>query len=269
MEFNDVLYEKIGPVARIWHNRPEMRNAENSQLLEELNTALQEAERDDEVRVIVLAGKGDHFSAGHDLKEGKALRAGYGVEDRWKYEDQYYFGYCMNILNCSKPTIAQVQGACIAGGFMVANMADLMVASDDAFFADPVVHTMGVAAVEVLIHPWVLGGRKAKEMLFTGQRITAEEALAAGMANRVVPRAELEDAVMELANKVAEAPPFAIKVLKRSLNRTMDIMGRENSLRAHFDTHQLTHFSDEAIEMKRSGKTHSIRRDASGKPVNV
>ncbi|NYT26028.1 enoyl-CoA hydratase [Alcaligenaceae bacterium] len=269
MDYQEIVYERIGPVARIWHNRPGMRNAENTRLLEELNTALQQAQRDDEVRVIVLAGKGDHFSAGHDLKEGKELRSGYGVEERWKYEDQYYFEYCLNILNCHKPTIAQVQGACIAGGFMVANMCDLMIASDDAFFADPVVHTMAVAAVEVLIHPWVLGGRKAKEMLFTGQRITAAEALAAGMANRVVPRAELDDAVMAMADKVAEAPPFALKLIKKSLNRTMDIMGRENALRSHFDSHQLSHFSDEAIAMKKSGATHSIRRDASGKAANV
>lgn len=269
MDYQDILYETFGPVARISHNRPDMRNAEGTRLLEELNTALQQAERDEGVRVIVLAGKGDHFSAGHDLKEGRALRAGYGVEDRWKYEDQYYFTYCMNILNAHKPTIAQVQGACIAGGFMVANMCDLVVASDDAFFADPVVHTMAVAAVEVLIHPWVMGGRKAKEMLFTGERITAQEAHAMGMVNRVVSRAELEDATFALARRIAEAPPFAIKVVKKSLNRTMDIMGRENALKAHFDTHQLTHFSDEAIAMKKSGATHSIRRDASGRPVNV
>jgi enoyl-CoA hydratase len=153
MAYQDIIYEKIGPVARLWHNRPELRNAENTRLLDELNTALGEAEADREVRVIVFAGKGGHFSAGHDLKEGRALRAGFGIEERWEYEEQRYFDYCLNILNSPKPTIAQVDGACIAGGFMLANMCDLMVASEDAFFADPVVHTMAVAAVEVLVHP--------------------------------------------------------------------------------------------------------------------
>lgn len=259
MTYEAIIYEKIGPVVRLWHNRPELRNAESTQLLEELNTALQQALADDDVRVIVLAGKGGHFSAGHDLKEGGALRAGFCVEERWQYEEQYYFNYCMNILDAAKPTIAQVDGACIAGGFMVANMCDLMVASEDAFFADPVVHTMAVAAVEVLIHPWVLGARKAKEMLFTGQRLTVQDALAAGMVNRVVPTDELDDAVLTLANRIAEAPPFTLKVLKKSINRTLDIQGRSQSLKAHFDTHQLSHFSDEAKAMKAAGKSHAIR----------
>lgn len=269
MSYENIIYEKIGPVARLWHNRPEFRNAENTQLLEELNTALLEAEADDEVRVIVLAGKGGHFSAGHDLKEGSALRAGFCVEERWEYEEQYYFDYCLNIMNSNKPTIAQVDGACIAGGFMVANMCDLMVASEDAFFADPVVHTMAVAAVEVLIHPWVLGGRKAKEMLFTGQRLSVQDAHAAGMVNRVVPSAELDDAVLELAGRIAQAPPFTLRLLKKSLNRTFDIMGRESALRAHFDTHQLSHFSDEAKELKASGRSHTIRPVESRAPAGI
>jgi len=269
VDYQDIIFEKIGPVARLWHNRPAVRNAENTRLLDELNMALADAEADPEIRVIVLAGKGGHFSAGHDLKEGRELRIGFAVEERWEYEERYYFGYCMNVLNCHKPTIAQVDGACIAGGFMLANMCDLMIASEDAYFSDPVVHTMAVAAVEVLIHPWVLGARKAKEMLFTGQRLTAADALAAGMVNRVVPAAQLEDAVMEMASRVAQAPAFAMKVLKKSLNRTFDIMGREAALRAHFDTHQLTHFSNEANAFKASGATHAIRRDAFGRSANV
>jgi enoyl-CoA hydratase len=265
--YEDVVYERSGPVARIWHNRPELRNAESSRLLDELDAALREAEADDSVRVIVLAGKGGHFSAGHDLKEGQAVRAGFCVEERWEFEEQYYFDYCLNILNCPKPTIAQVEGACIAGGFMVANMCDLLVAADDAFFADPVVHTMAVAAVEVLIHPWVLGARKAKEMLFTGQRLSVQEAHAAGMVNRVVPAAEIGQAVDELAARIAAAPPFTLKVLKKSLNRTFDIMGREAALRAHFDTHQLSHFSDEAAAAKADGVARSISRHKSGQSV--
>ena len=128
---------------------------------------------------------------------------------------------------------------------------------------------MAIAAVEVLIHPWVLGARKAKEMLFTGQRLSVEDAHAAGMVNRVVPADELDDAVLELANRIALAPAFTLKLLKKSLNRTFDIMGRESALRAHFDTHQLSHFSDEAKALKASGATHSIRRDATGRPVNA
>ena len=269
MAYEEIIYERIGAVARIWHNRPELRNAESTQLLEELNTAVLDAEADDSVRVIVLAGKGGHFSAGHDLKEGQALRAGFCVEERWEYEEQYYFDYCMNIMNAHKPTIAQVEGACIAGGFMVANMCDLMVASDDAFFADPVMHTMAVAAVEVLVHPWVLGERKAKELLFTGERMTAQDALAAGMANRVVPVEKLDEEVLTLANRIAQAPPFTMKVLKKSLNRTFDIMGRRSALQAHFDSHQLSHFSDEANKVKAAGVAKSIQRHKTGESVGT
>lgn len=269
MTYEDITYEKKGQIARIWHNRPEKRNAESTRLLDELDSALAEAEADADIRVIVLAGKGGHFSAGHDLAEGREVRIGYGVEQRWEYEEKRYFQYCLNVLNCRKPTIAQVDGACVAGGFMLANMCDLLVASESAFFADPVVHTMAIAAVEVLIHPWVLGGRKAKEMLFTGQRMSAADALACGMANQVVPTVELDDTVLQLAERIAKAPPFALQMLKKSLNRTLDIMGRDVSLRAHFDTHQLSHFTDEAKAFKASGATHAIRRDSQGNSINM
>ena len=169
-----------------------MRNAESQELLGELDDAVRTATADPEVRVLVFDGKGDHFSAGHDLKQGAAQRANFTVEQRWAYEELYYLEYALRIWDCPKPTIASVQGACIAGGFMVANMCDLIVAADDAFFSDPVCHTLGAAAVEVLIHPWVMGARKAKEMLFMGGRMTAEEAYRIGMVNKVVPRAELE-----------------------------------------------------------------------------
>jgi enoyl-CoA hydratase len=269
MKYECIISEKIGPVARLWHNRPQVRNAENSQILDELMSALAEADADNEIRVIVFAGKGGHFSAGHDMKEGRALRSDLTLEKRWAYEEKYYLGYCLNILNSEKPTIAQVEGACLSGGFMVANMCDLMIASEDAFFGDPVVHTQALACVEVLIHPWVLGARKAKEMLFAGQRLSAADAHAAGMVNRVVPAAKLEETVLELANRIAQAPPFALKVLKKSINRTFDIMGRESALRAHFDSHLATHYSPEAVALRSTGENETIRRDAKGRSVNL
>jgi enoyl-CoA hydratase len=144
-----------------------------------------------------------------------------------------------------KPTIASVQGACLAGGFMVANMCDLIIAADDAFFADPVTHSLATASVEVLIHPWVMGMRAAKEMLFSGRRFDAQDALRCGMVNRVVPRADLDAETMSLAREVASVPPFALRLVKRSLNRTMDMQGLRSALSAHFDTHQLSHQTTE------------------------
>lgn len=250
--YKTILIERFDAIARISHNRPAVLNAESSTLLRELDDAVRAAEADPAIRVVIFAGKGRHFCAGHDLKEAMevvGIRPGSTVEERWAYESEYFFEYCMRIFDMSKPTIAQVQGACIAGGFMVANMCDLLIASDDAYFSDPVTHTLGTAAVEVLIHPYVLGMRKAKEMLFTGGRISAVEAHGVGMVNRVVPVADLEGATLTLAQEISKAPPFALRLVKRSLNRIMDAQGMRLALSAHFDTHQLSH---QTTEFKRT-----------------
>ena len=258
--YQDIEYRLDGAVAYILHARPNARNAESRNLLDEMDQALSAAVADVAVRAIVIGGQGDHFSAGHDLKEAERERQGFTVEQRWAYEEKRYFDYALRIWDCPKPTIARVQGACIAGGFMVANMCDLIVASDDAFFADPVGRTMSAAAVEVLIHPWVMGLRRAKEFLYTGERMPATEAHAIGMVNRVVPRSQLDADTQALAAKVAEAPPFAMKLMKRSLNRTFDAQGFRTALAAHFDTHQLSHMSDEFASMRAGGLSGAIGR---------
>jgi enoyl-CoA hydratase len=260
LDYDNIAYELRGNVAWIFHNRPAARNAESRALLDELDAALSVATADDTVKVIVLAGKGDHFSAGHDLKEAQATRANFTVEERYAYEEKRYYDYALRIWDCPKPTIASVQGACVAGGFMVANMCDIVVASEDAFFADPVCQSLASAAVEVLVHPWVMGLRAAHEFLLTGRRMPAEEALRIGMINRMVPRSELEAATTELSEKVAQAYPFAAKLVKRSLKRTADIQGFRNSLDAHFDTHQLSHVSDEYRMMREGGLAAGISR---------
>lgn len=250
-----------GSIATILHNRPAARNAESSVLLAELELAVNWAERDDDVKVVVIGGVGDHFSAGHDLKEAvevRGIRPGSTVEERWEYESRYFYDYCLHILDLPKPTIASVQGACIAGGFMVANMCDLIVAADDAFFADPVTHTLGTAAVEVLIHPWVMGMRAAKEMLFTGRRFDVQRALQCGMVNRVVPRADLERETALLAEQVAACPPFALRLVKKSLNRTWDAQGLRVALSAHFDVHQLSHQTTEFADTLARGLDRTI-----------
>ncbi|RAI57930.1 enoyl-CoA hydratase [Roseicella frigidaeris] len=260
MAYTQIAVERRGPVAWLSHNRPEMRNAESSVLLDELDAALREASADDAVRVIVIAGKGDHFSAGHDLKEGQARRQAFTVEERWAYEERRYLEYSLRIWDCPKPTIAAVQGACIAGGFMVANMCDMIVAAEDAFFADPVCKTLAASAVEVLMHPYVMGLRAAKEFLFTGRRMDAAEAHRLGMVNRVVPRATLEEATQALAEDIASAPPFAIRLTKRSLNRAADMQGFRDAINAHFDTHQLAHVTEEFRKTREAGLAAAIAR---------
>ena len=259
MAYEQILYSIDEGVCRIALNRPEFRNAQGRQLLEELDQAMQEAECDPAVRVIVLAAEGAHFSAGHDLKESQRDRPNLTVEERWDWEEEHYLNYCLRIWDLRKPTIAQVQGACIAAGFMLVNMCDLIVASEDAFFSDPVAHSIGAASVEVLVHPWVIGARKAKELLYTGGRLTAADALDAGMVNRVVPREQLEAATMELARRIAEAPPFGIRLMKKSINRVLDIQGFRSSIQAHFDTHQLSHESETFRSATRKGLSGTIQ----------
>lgn len=259
MSTTTLLTEQIGPVRRITLNRAEMRNAQSQQMLDELDAAFEAARLDSATRVVVLAANGPHFSAGHDLKQAQAERAEFTVEERWAYEEQRYFGYCMRIWDFPKPTIAQVQGGCIAAGLMLANMCDLIVASEDAFFSDPVTHTMGAASLEVLIHPWVLGLRQAKEMLFTGERISAQQAREFGMVNRVVAHDKLGDDTLALAQRIAKAPPFAMQLLKKSLNRSMDVQGMRQALSAHFDVHQLSHVTEEYRRTKQAGLASAIQ----------
>lgn len=257
--FDLIAYDVVGRVATIAHNRPDSRNAESQQLLDEMDAAFEKAERDENVGAIVLGAKGDHFSAGHDVKEAQAKRADFTVEERWAYERMRYFDYALRILDCPKPTIAAVQGACISGGFMVANMCDILIASEEAYFSDPVTRTMGAAAVEILIHPWVLGQRRAREMLFTGERVSAQDAFRLGMVNRVVPRADLETTAAEMAAKIAGGPAFALHLVKRSLNRTADIQGLRTSLQAHFDTHQLSHVAGGFQAAREKGLANTIK----------
>lgn len=257
-DYEDLTYEVTGPVARINHNRPERRNAEGTRLLDELEDALGRAGADNEVRVLIIGGVGEHFSAGHDVKEAKGRPD--VVETRYAYEEVRYLGLCLRLWDFPKPTIAQVQGACLAGGFMVANMCDLVVAADDAYFADPTCVTLAAAATEVLVHPWVMGLRAAKEFLFTGRRMSAAEGHRIGMVNRVVARAELEKSTESLAMDIAKAPPFALKMLKRSLNRTADMQGFRNAIQAHFDTHELCHTTQEYKDVRAAGLEASIAR---------
>jgi len=259
-----ILVEDHGAVRRLSLNRPQARNAQSRQLLDELDQAFDAAIADDGVRVIIVGGEGAHFSAGHDLKQAQLERANFTVEERWEFESRRYYDYCLKIWDCPKPTIAEVQGACVAGGFMVANMCDLIVCADDAFFSDPVGQTLAAAATEVLIHPWVMGVRRAKEMLYTGEKLSAEEAYRIGMVNRVVPVSELRAATLALAERIAEAPPFGLRLMKRSLNRSLDVQGLRNALNAHFDTHQLSHMTSEFAAVRDRGLATAIQRNKSG-----
>jgi enoyl-CoA hydratase len=242
-----ILYETNGPVALLTLDRPEARNAQHPPFLAQLDEAYRRAEQDAGVKVIVLKANGPHFSAGHDISPQSSSMfrkeidmANSGVEGHYAWEQVNYLGLSRRWRDIPKPTIAAVQGKCIAGGLMLCWPCDLILAADDAQFSDPVAR-MGIGGVEYHGHTWELGARKAKELLFTGQFIDAQEAWRLGMVNRVVPRAELEKAVLELAYKIAEMDSFALRMSKAAVNRTLDAMGQWNAMQAVFDLHHLGH----------------------------
>jgi enoyl-CoA hydratase len=242
-DWEAIRYEVDGAVATITLDRPEQANAQSTRLLDELDAAFDRADADDAVRVVVLAGAGRHFSAGHDLKE---LLAG---DDPWaamrdtpegklRHEQVMYFDRCVKIRDFRKPTIAAVQGACSAAGLMLACMCDLIVAADDARFSNPVLRMTG-AGVELLVEPWELGPRKAKEFLLCAETIDGAEAERLGLVNKVVPRAELSAVARQMADKVALVPPVTAQAVKASINHMVDLQGQRESWRFHFMVHQL------------------------------
>jgi enoyl-CoA hydratase len=235
-----IHYEVTDRVAVISLNRPERANAQSMELLDQLDAAWNRAADDPDVRVIVLRANGKHFSAGHDLRSDTPAPEKITLEHIYEIEARRYLGYCLSWRNIPKPSIAAVQGKCIAGGLMLCWPCDLIVAADNAEFSDPVVR-MGIGGVEYHGHTWELGPRLAKEILFTGRPITAREAAAVGMVNRVVPLEELNAAAMELASVIARQHPFALRQAKRAVNQTLDTQGFYAAIQAVFDIHETGH----------------------------
>jgi enoyl-CoA hydratase len=274
-----VRYEVDGPVATVTMNRPEYRNAQNSAMTYALDAAFTRAVDDDAVKVIVLAGEGKHFSAGHDIgTPGRDVDVSFerkavlwwdhvgkpGGDQRYAREMEVYLGMCRRWREIPKPTIAMVHGACIAGGLMLAWVCDLIVAADDAFFADPVVR-MGIPGVEYFAHPWVLGPRAAKEFLFTGDRFDARRALELGMVNRVVPRAELAAETRAIAGRIAEMPRFGLALTKRAVNQAEDQMGLRSGMDSVFGLHHFAHAHNaETSTDSLGGMDARAMRDARG-----
>ncbi|GAB2466823.1 MULTISPECIES: enoyl-CoA hydratase [Streptomyces] len=250
-----VTYEVVDGVAWVRLNRPEYRNAQNSAMTYALDAAFTRAVDDDEVKVIVLAGNGAHFSAGHDIgTPGRDVDVAYerkavmwwthvdkeGGDQRFARESEVYLGMCRRWREIPKPVVAAVHGACIAGGLMLAWSCDFIVASDDAFFSDPVVR-MGIPGVEYFAHPWVMNPRAAKEFLYTGDRFSAARALELGMVNQVVPRADLENHVAALAQRIANMPRFGLALTKKAINQAEDLQGLRAGMDSVFGLHHFAH----------------------------
>jgi enoyl-CoA hydratase len=261
-----VLYEVREQVAVVTMNRPEYNNAQNSQMTYALDKALQLACNDDEVKVIVLAGNGKHFSAGHDIgTPGRDVDKSFerttlfydhankpGGEFLYAREHEVYLGMCRRWRDLPKPTIAMVQGACVAGGLMLAWVCDLIIADDNAFFSDPVVR-MGIPGVEYFAHVHELNPRIAKEFLFTGDRMSADRAYQMGMVNRVVPSENLQEATFTLANRIAQMPRLGLQLTKQVINNAEDLMGKRSTMDMAFGLHHFAHAHNETISGDRLG----------------
>jgi len=225
-----LLIENLGPVRRLTLNRSASLNALNAELMEAVEAAFDEAAEDDDVRVVVLRGAGRAFCAGYDLNQD----AEEGTKDaaEWQRELDRDTERLLRILELPKPVIASVHSYCLAGGTDLMLACDLAVAADDAVFGYVDIR-FGSGVVSMLL-PWVVGVRAAKELILTGEdRIPAAEALRIGLVNRVVPRDELDDATMALADEIAKNEPFVVRTMKESINRVWQIAGLRAALDAN------------------------------------
>jgi enoyl-CoA hydratase len=259
-EYKYVLYEPIddGQIVRVLLNRPDARNAQNRGMLVDLNDAMLHAEADDNVRVVILGGTGPMFTSGHDMGSqvsveehspgpgqhptftgNGATRS--GAERLMLQEWHYFFENTRRWRNLRKITIGQAHGDVYAAGLMLLWACDLIVATDTTRFADVVGARLGMCGVEYFAHPWELGPRKAKELLLTGDAITADEAHRLGMVSKVFSDDALQDQTIELARRISKLPTMTALLIKEAVNQSVDNMGFYNALNACFTLHELNH----------------------------
>jgi enoyl-CoA hydratase len=255
-----ILYEADGAVAWITMNRPAFHNVQNSQMTYALDDAFRRATDDDAIKVVVLRGAGKHFSAGHDIgTPGRDITKTFdrrhlvydhtdkpGAEFLYAREQEVYLGMCRRWRDLPKPTVAAVQGACIAGALMLAWVCDLIIASDDAFFQDPVVR-MGIPGVEYFAHAFELPPRVAKEFLLLGERMPARRAYELGMVNRIVPREGLEAEARSVAARLAEQPRLGMWLTKQAINHVEELRGKRAAMDAVFHMHHFAHAQNDIV----------------------
>jgi enoyl-CoA hydratase len=225
-----LLAEDLGPVRRLTLNRPASLNALSGELMDALDEAFAAAADDDEVRVVILRGAGRAFCAGYDLKQD----AEEGTKDaaEWHRELDRDTRRLLRIVELPKPVIASVHSYCLAGGMDLMLACDLAWAAEDAIFGYVDIR-FGSGIVSMFL-PWIVGVRAAKELVFTGEdRFPATEAHRIGLVNRVVPRDELDDATLALADEIARNEPFVVRTMKASINRVWQLAGLRAALDAN------------------------------------
>lgn len=220
-------------VRRLTLNRPEKRNALSNHLRGAIFAALEQSDRDPNVRVTILRGAGTSFSAGYDLSQETGRLAQdlpfhtAGGAGEWA---RHVVEGCFRIWDMAKPVIAQIHGWCLAGGSELATACDLVYVAEDAKIGYPPVRMM--SPPDNQFHAWLCGMRPAMEMMLTGDAIDGVEAVRVGFANRAFPAARLEDEVLAIAERVAKIPTDVQQMNKRSVHRAMEIMGLRAAIRA-------------------------------------
>jgi enoyl-CoA hydratase len=230
--YQTIRLENSGAVALLTLARPERANAIDKRMLGELQHALDAVERDEQIRVLVVKGAGGNFSSGFDLKEQMETRpSGF---DTWRQILDRDFSAVTRFWHLKKPTIAAVQGYCLAGGCELALCCDITIAAEDAIFGEP--ELKFGAGIVVMILPWLVGPKRAKEIILAGaDRIAAPEALRIGLVNRVVPSDQVETAALALARHIAVIDPALVQATKQAINHSFEVMGLIEALDAALD----------------------------------
>lgn len=223
MKQDIIKYERRGHVALISINRPESRNAQSRILLESLDDAFRSAAEDTAIRVIVLTGEGDHFSAGHDLGSPQELDDRQrrpmqeGLRGRFDHSREQYVEKSMRWRNIRKPTIAAIKGYCIFGGWIIASAMDIIFAGRSSMFL--------AANFQFFTVPWDIHPRKAKELLYESRFIDAGEAKQLGLVNRIFQDDQLMNETMTYADRIARNDPFQLQMMKLAVNQMQDVQG--------------------------------------------
>jgi enoyl-CoA hydratase len=225
--YQTIRLERRGTVALLTLARPERLNAIDRCMLNELQLALDDIERDDELRVLVVQGAGGNFSSGFDLKE--QMQAQPVGRDAWRQILDRDFSIVTRFWHLKKPTIAAVQGYCLAGGCELALCCDITIAAEDAIFGEP--ELKFGAGIVVMILPWLVGPKRAKDIILTGaDHIAAPEAARIGLINRVVPSDQVESSALALARHIAVIDPCLVQQTKRAINQCFEVMGLMEAL---------------------------------------
>ncbi len=242
MEYLHIEIEQTEPIATIWLNRPEYRNAQSRVMLEEITDAFAQLDQDRTIKVIILAGKGEHFSSGHDLGTPEELEdrenSPFSSDHLGRLTRSWHL-YVENSLrwrDVKKPTIAAVEGYCIFGGYLVATCMDLIIASTTAQFLP--------SHLQLFSAPWDLGVRNAKKILFEGRFIGASEAKELGLVQEVVSEGAAYSAAFDQALKFAEQDLLWLRMLKQSINSAQDSMGYRLSVESAHSNYMMLELSE-------------------------